>query len=89
MLLNCPELPERTEVDCTEQDSACTFITSCYSTRLSWALVLAKASPVVQDKNRGLEDENNKVLATTFALKEQIQVPYCFKFHNLSALYNI
>ena len=32
----------------------CSFIASSYNTRLSWALVLAKANLIVQDQNRGL-----------------------------------
>ena len=31
-------------------DLTCTFRTSCYSARLSWALVLTWVSPFVQDK---------------------------------------
>ena len=35
------------------KDLTCTFRASCYSARLSWALVLTWVSPFVQDKNVG------------------------------------
>ena len=45
---------------------------NCYSTRLSWALVLTWFSPFVQDKNGGIwVGIRAGYLATTFALKEQ------------------
>ena len=47
----------------------CTFRAhACQSTRLSWALVLA--SPIIRDKNRGLGEEKNGVLAVTFVPRE-------------------
>ena len=35
------------------KDLMCTFRASCYSARLSWALVLTRVSPFVQDKKVG------------------------------------
>ena len=54
-----------------EQGLTCTFRSSCYSARLSWALVLTWVSPFVQDKKRlGLGWERSGYLATTVTLKE-------------------
>ena len=36
---------------------------SCYSTRLSLVLILAKASPVVQNRNRRVGEGKNRFLA--------------------------
>ena len=37
----------------TIKDLTCTFRASCYSARLSWALVITWVSPFVQDKVLG------------------------------------
>ena len=56
----------------TIKDLACTFRASCYSARLSWALVSIWVSPVVQNKNGGIRvGKRVGYLATTFTLKEQ------------------
>ena len=44
-------------------DLMCTFRESCYSTRLSLVLILAKASYIVQDRSRGLGEGKNGFLA--------------------------
>ena len=38
------------------KDLSCTFRASCYSARLSWALVVTWVSPFVQNKNVGEEN---------------------------------
>ena len=49
------------------------FIASCYSTRLSWSLVLTWVSPFAQDQKGGVWVRRRaSYLATTFALKEHL-----------------
>ena len=56
----------------------CTFRASCYSARLSWALVLTWVSPFVQDK-KSLVGFGERIgdLVTTFALKEHYDLQGC------------
>ena len=66
-VLNNPQLIEYN----TTKGLTCTLIASCYSARLSWALVLTWVGPFVHDQNVGVwVGMRVGFLATTFALKE-------------------